>query len=854
MNEVTQRLRPLFDSSTTEQVVSVSHQAARAARYAELPPELGPRARDALAAQGIARLFSHQRQVFDLLVGQGANVIVATGTASGKSLSFVLPVLHTFEHDDRTRALFLYPTKALAQDQVRKLTTLRVSGAVPAIYDGDTPPAQRRDIRRHATIVLSNPDMLHVGMLPSHERWAEFLHHLRFVVLDEAHVYRGVFGSHVAQVVRRLRRLCAAYGAAPRFVLATATIGNPGQLAERLVGLPFEVVTDDGAPHPERTVVLWNPPLEDPDLGTRRSSLAEASDILAQAVLRGARAIGFAPTRKSAELVYMYTRRRLEEHTTDRGESAPGDERPELHDEGERPAGGLPGHHAPGGQRHAQGGSPTDAAQATTAGPAHDRAAARSTGPLNPADRIQPYRAGYTPQQRRDIEQRLFAHELDAVVATSALELGIDVGSLDLSLVTGFPGTVTSLRQRWGRAGRLGHGWAVLVAGQDALDQFFMREPERLLSRAVEQAIVDLSNPYILDAHLQAAAYEAPLTAADKQYFGEDGLRRAQSLVQAGRLSQRPAGLAWTQPHSPAAAVSLRTASTEQFLIVEESTGAVLGTMEHERVFRQAHPGAVYLHLGESYLVRSLNLEEHVVLVGAHTGTYYTQAKVDKNVLIAGQSMTRRLNDAASLYFGEIEVAEQVISFQKRDLSDNRVLETVPLNLPEQVFSTEALWLTLAPSLTQSVLAHREAESRDEQAETAEQHRAAESSQASGIHEEQRVVAGSLHAAEHSLIAILPLYAMCDRWDIGGLSTIWHWQTDQATIFIYDGFPGGIGLTRRGYEAFESLAADAATLIRECPCRDGCPSCVQSPKCGNLNNPLDKAGALRLLTSLAPGG
>jgi DEAD/DEAH box helicase domain-containing protein len=764
------RLRALFAAGEREQVVWVTHEAAKAADEVEPPDSLAPPLLEALAAQGISRLYSHQRRAFELLSGEGANVVIATGTASGKSLCFALPTLQAAASDPRVRALYLYPTKALAQDQARKLTALRLPQTVPAIYDGDTPQQQRRQIRQRATIVLSNPDMLHLGILPAHEHWAEFLHHLHYVVLDEAHVYRGVFGSHVAQVVRRLRRLCAAYGSSPRFVLASATIAEPQRFAERLVGLPFVAVTDDGAPHPERTVVLWNPPLEDPDLGTRRSALAEASFILSEAVLAGARAIGFAPTRKAAELIYTYTRQRLQERTRDwRGSGA------------------------------------------------------------SPAERIQPYRAGYTPQQRRDIERRLFDHELDAVIATSALELGIDVGSLDVALVTGFPGTVTSLRQRWGRAGRAGHGWAVLVAGQDALDQFFMREPERLFSRPVEEAVIDLANSQILDAHLQSGAYELPLTAEDEQYFGEAGMLRAARLADAGRLRRTASGLVWAQPHSPAAQVNLRSASAEQFLIVESRTGAILGTSEQERVFRTAHPGAVYLHLGESYLVRRLDLDERIVHVEDHTAAYYTMPKVDKNVLVAGQALTRPLVPGAALFFGEIEVTEQVIGYQKRNLTDDRVIDTVALDLPEQVFTTEALWFTLEQASLQQILGMAPPED---------------------ARSDERLVAGSLHAAEHALIAILPLYAMCDRWDIGGLSTAWHWQTDQATIFIYDGYPGGIGLTRRACEAFESLAADARTLIAECPCESGCPSCVQSPKCGNLNEPLNKDGALQLLTAL----
>ncbi|MGZ4198794.1 MAG: DEAD/DEAH box helicase, partial [Thermoleophilia bacterium] len=549
-----------------EQVVYVTHRAARAARVEPLPAGLPPALAAALAGQGITELFSHQRRVWDLL-SAGRNVVVSTGTASGKSLSFTLPTLDAFARDPHSTALFLYPTKALAQDQARKLAGLRLPGVVAALYDGDTPRAQRARIRAGTTLLLSNPDMLHVGILPAHERWAEFLHHLRYVVLDEAHVYRGVFGSHVAQVVRRLRRLCAAYGSAPQFVLASATIANPQPFAERLVGLPFAAVDENGAPQPEQTIVLWNPPFLDVALGVRKSALAESSYVLAETVLGGRRTIDFAPTRKAAELIYGYTRRRIEDRD-----------------------------------------------------------------PLA-AEAVMPYRAGYTPAQRRDIERRLFDGELRAVVATSALELGIDVGSLDVSLVTGFPGTMTSLWQRWGRAGRTGKGWAVLVAGQDALDQYFMREPERLLSRAVEDAIVDLANPHILEAHLCAAAYERPLDERDETFFGGAGMARAAQLAAAGKLRRSPAGaLVWSQAHSPAPRVALRSASAETFVIADGRDGTVLGTVERERVFRSAHPGAVYLHLGDSYLVRHLDLDAASVVVEPFSGAYYTQAKVEKHV------------------------------------------------------------------------------------------------------------------------------------------------------------------------------------------------------------------------------
>jgi DEAD/DEAH box helicase domain-containing protein len=764
---VQRRLRAFFREGGHEQVVAIAHEAARRGRATELPADLPAALREALSAAGIEQLHDHQRAAHDLLRA-GENVVVSTGTASGKSLCYQLAVMERHLHDPQSRALLLFPTKALAQDQARKLGAFKLGGAVPAIYDGDTPSDTRALLRRTATMLLSNPDMLHVGILPNHERWAEYLHHLRYVVLDEAHVYRGVFGSHVAQVVRRLRRLCDHYGSSPQFILTSATMANPRAFAEKLTGLPFATVEDDQAPRPERTIVFWDPPLVDPARGERRSALAEAAYVTAESVLADARVITFAPTRKAAELVYGHVRRRLEDRD-------------------------------PGGA----------------------------------AERVQPYRAGYTPQQRREIERRLFTHELDAVVATQALELGIDVGALDVSVVTGFPGTVTSLRQRWGRAGRTGHGWAVLVAGQDALDQYFMREPERLLSRSVEEAIIDLHNPHISTRHLEAAAYEQPITAKDEIYFGAQGLLAAERLVQAGRLRRRNDGLVWTKPYSPAAETSLRTASNEQFVIVESRGGEIIGYVERERVFRFAHPGAVYLHLGRSYMVTHLDLAERTVLVDDFSGAYYTQVKTDKNVLVAGQAGMRRL-PGASLFFGELEVTEQVIAYQKRDMTDQHIIDTISLDLPEQTFTTQALWLAIPGQTIEQALATL----------------AAADDTSSG---DEPAIPGSLHAAEHTLIALLPLYAMCDRWDIGGLSTPWHWQTDAATIFVYDGYPGGIGLARRGFEAFESLAADARALIAECPCENGCPSCVQSPKCGNLNEPLSKAGAVHLLDAVLAG-
>jgi DEAD/DEAH box helicase domain-containing protein len=776
-------VRALFDPDTREQIVAVTHTAARAPAYRDLPGGLDPSVRQRLHTLGIDRLYTHQRTSYDLLAVDRRHTVISTGTASGKTLCFALPALQAAAADSMSRSLFVYPTKALAQDQARALARLAGREHWPAVYDGDTPGDQRRLIRQRAAIVLTNPDMLHLGILPAHESWTELFRHLQYVVLDEGHVYRGIFGSHVADLVRRLRRLCTHYGSDPRFVVSSATMADPLSFAERLTGLPCSLVDDDGAPHPERTVVLWNPPLEDPTAGRRRSALTDAVSLVRDALIAGARAIAFAPTRRAAELLYKDIQRALAEH-------------------------------------------PDAAVRARAA-------------------RLSPYRAGYTPQQRREIERRLFDHGLDAVVATSALELGIDVGSLDLSAVIGFPGTMTSLLQRWGRAGRSGHGWAVLVAGQDALDQFFMSEPDRLLDRPLERAVIDPANPHVLGAHLEAAAYELPLTEADGRYFGEEGLRRANALTADGRLRRSAAGLVWTLPHAPAAETSLRAATGARLTIVESRTGSVLGELDLGRAFRTAHPGAVYLHLGESYIVRRLDLDDGVVLVEPFHGGYYTQPKVEKNVFVAGQTTMREPTAESQLVLGPIEVTEQVVAFQRRDISDRRVLDTVPLDLPEQTFATEAFWLTMAETFTERV-------SEDSAPQAVAAGTTEVDADRSGDREgAARRVAGTLHATEHVLIAVLPVRAMCDRWDVGGLSTPWHWQTDRATIFVYDAYAGGIGLAEAAYDAFGDLVDDARRLVSRCPCERGCPGCVQSPKCGNLNEPLDKAGALRLLDALA---
>jgi DEAD/DEAH box helicase domain-containing protein len=733
-------------------IVAESSEEERRSRPAPLPAELDPGFAEALGRVGIDSLYSHQLRAFE--AAADSDLVITSGTASGKSLAFNLPVLNGIAARPKDRALYLYPTKALAQDQARKLAQLRPPNLREAIYDGDTPREERPAIRRKNNLVLTNPDMLHVAVLPNHKGWGDFLANLRWVVVDEAHTYRGVFGSHVANVLRRLRRLARAYGSEPRFLLASATIANPVELAERLVGTPFELIDDDGAPRAGREIAMWNPPLLDERSGARRSALSEAADLLAELVTHDVRTICFLKSRRGIELIQRFASENLER----RG-------KPEL------------------------------------------------------AKRIAPYRGGYTPQQRRSIESRLSSGELLAVVATDALELGIDVGELDAAICVTFPGTVASLRQMWGRAGRRRRGLAVYVAGQDALDQFFCRHPEEFIGRPVEAAILDHTNDQIASRHLIAAAYELPLTDEDDDVFGPGWRERAERLLAAGELRGVGGKLLPRRSEFVANRIPLRSASADSVAVIEAASGEMLGLVEAERAFTTVHPGAVYLHLGRSYEVDRLDIEERRAVVSAFDGDWYTRPKKETEIYIE-RIHEQRQAAGVELNFGEVSVTEQVIAFQRVSVSDQEPIDIVALELPEQNFVTQALWYVLPDGLARAL--------------------------------PTEALLGSLHATEHSQIAVLPLIAMCDRWDIGGLSTNVHFQTGRSTIFIYDGHPGGVGITKRGYEQFERLLGDAERLIAECPCESGCPSCVQSPKCGNLNEPLHKAGAQELMGLMRP--
>jgi DEAD/DEAH box helicase domain-containing protein len=737
-----------WQAEHSEEIVHVETIPAREAVYEEVP--LHPLVAARLAERGVDHLYRHQAEAI-ARVRAGENVVLSAGTAAGKSLCFQIPILEGALADPTTAALLLYPTKALAQDQAGSLARFRLPETSPAIYDGDTPAEERARIRRLHNVILTNPDMLHVGILPFHDRWADFFHRLRYVVVDEMHTLRGIFGTHVAMIIRRLRRIAHHYGSDPSFILSSATIGNPGELAERLTGLPVSAVVGDHSPRGPRTVMLWNPPLQEDGDGRRESPTFAAARLMADLVKQGRRTITFTRGRKSTELVYRWVVERL--------------------------------------------------------------------GP-DAENLVAPYRAGYTPAQRRRVEKRLFGGDLLGVVATSALELGIDVGGLDAAIVTTFPGTLAAFRQQLGRAGRsAAESLAVLIAGEDALDQYLMSHPSELFSRPSEAVVINPDNPLVAEAHAACAAHELPLSLSDRAVLGEAVEEAANRLVQQGHLRLKEGRLYWGRRHRPAPSIDIRGSGGPIYTVVADNR--VLGTLEQSRVFRDAHEGAVYLHQGDSYLVEALDSSSHQVRARRADVGYYTQTREEINLEVTDLEATARLGEA-SLHLGTVEVETRVIGFQRRRLGNREVIDTTYLDLPPARLLTEAVWLTVPPPVVAELAAVRPAVD----------------------------LLGSLHAAEHAAIALLPLMAVCDRWDIGGLSTNWHPATGTATIFIYEAYPGGAGISPIAFAAGLRHWRATTEAIAACPCRNGCPSCVQSPKCGNLNEPLSKRGAERLIRLL----
>ena len=692
-------------------------------------------------------LWAHQARAIDL-IRSGRSVALSTGTASGKSLCYQVPifegVLDTSAPWPRT-SLCIYPTKALAQDQLRSFGAM--PGLTAVTYDGDTVPEQRAWARRHADVILTNPDMLHAGILPFHGRWASFLRRLQYVVLDELHTLRGVYGTHVAHLMRRLRRLCEFYGASPTFVCCSATIGSPSALAETITGVPVTPVVDDYSPRGERIFALWDPPVVN---GARASAHGETARLLAGLVAGGHRAIAFTRSRRGAEVVAAHARSRL-----------------------------------------------PDALAAT----------------------VRPYRGGYLAEERRAIEHDLFSGAVRGVAATNALELGVDIGGLDACILDGFPGTIASMWQQAGRAGRAcEESLAVLVAGEDALDRWLMAHPAELFARAPEPAVVNPTNPFVLDPHVACAAYESAITPADRDLWGPELDESVCRLVVEDQLAVRDDKVAYCGPAFPASAIGLRSGTGREYRIVERE-GRLVGTVDESRAFDSVHPGAIYLHQGQHFRVQRLDIDDHAAWVDATDGAEWTQARTVTDLLIATEDACVRVG-RASLSIGNVEVTQQVVGYQRRAAGSGEVIGRQELDLPPTRLATRAFWYTVPDILL-------------DDAEVA-----------------PRDAPGALHAAEHAGIGMLPLFTICDRWDVGGVSTAVHAQTGEATIFIYDGYVGGAGIAELGFASGRRHLDATLAAMTACPCADGCPSCVQSPKCGNWNEPLDKHAAIRLLQVL----
>ncbi|MDW3220649.1 MAG: DEAD/DEAH box helicase [Acidimicrobiales bacterium] len=735
-------------------LVHVEDVPARGERFAGLSRPLPD-----LIAGSIddAPLWAHQASAIDL-AREGTNVVVATGTASGKSRCFQLPIAEAVNDPIKPgTALVLYPTKALAHDQLRALTALDFPNLVAGAYDGDATREEKAWVRDNANVLLTNPEMLHGGLLPRHQKWDALLMRLRYVVIDELHVLRGIFGTHVAHILRRLRRICRHYGSDPTFIFCSATIGEPARLASALCGAPVTAITDDDSPAGPRRFALLDPPVVDEATGARSSANSECASVAAALVESGHRTITFCRSRKGTELVAADIARRL---------------------------------------------------------------------PSELEESVVPYRAGYLAEERRAIEHELFGGNLRGVVSTSALELGVDIGGLDACVMNGFPGTIASMWQQAGRAGRSSAASVtVLVGGEDQLDRYLMAHPEEVFSRPPEPCVVNTANPYIRNPHLACAAYELPISYDDLRFWTDeelhDGVRDLVALDDLRMRRRWRNGTEepfahWCGTGYPSRGISLRSGSSGEVRIVDHHTDRLIGTVDEARAHSAVHTGAIYLHRGQSFEVLTLDLVEREARVVEADGGEYTQARSNTDIRVLEVERTRPVG-AATLHLGSVEVITQVTGYQLRESRSRKILSNETLDLPEQRLVTRAFWYTV----DHDTVAQAGAD-----------------------------VGGTLHAAEHAAIGLLPLFTICDRWDVGGVSTANHADTGAPTIFVYDGYPGGAGIAELGWEAGERHLAATADVIDACACVDGCPSCVQSPKCGNGNEPLDKSGASRLLRAV----
>ena len=736
---------------TGEEIVHLRVTPENPGTKAPWPTWVSPQFRTSVDRDGISFLWKHQVD-FAESAHNRTDSILATGTATGKTIAFNAPAVT--EALNGGTVLYVSPTKALAADQYDTLGTWNIDGLRAGVYDGDTSHEDRQWLRKHANYLLTNPDMLHFSILPGHKYWAHYFRHLKFVIIDEAHVYKGVFGAHVAMIIRRLLRIANKYGASPTILAASATSGNPTLSLEMLTGRPATAFTENTAAIPQRTFVFWQPPTI-LDTDTRRGVLDESARLLARIVPSGDQVVAFARSRHGVEYVSQHAKDLL-----------------------------------------VQDFEPTDLEHMVRA-----------------------YRGGYLAHERRELEQHLRSGEIRAMAATNALELGIDITGLDIVITAGWPGTKASLWQQVGRAGRSGtKALAIFIAREDPLDTYVLHHPETFFDSEVEVAISNPSNEYVLAPHLCAAAQELPLTTVDlTEYFPPNAPEVLNTLVGQGLLRKRPSGWFWTSARSASALADLRGTGGETVRVVEQGTGRLCGYVDNAASHRTVHEGAVYTHQGETFVVHELDLDAAVALVEATPVDYTTFARDISNIHVIGEELSHEITPGLRIHFGEVEVTSQTVSFSRRHFTGEN-LGAVLLDLPVRSLKTKAVWWTFPLDETNV---------------------------------DDSDIAGAIHGAEHASIGMLPLFASCDRWDIGGVSTPTHPDTGEITIFIYDGLQGGAGIAEFGFNNALDWITATLEAVQACPCDFGCPGCIQSPKCGNGNEPLSKTGAIKILTLLS---
>ncbi len=735
---------------------------SRSATFKKMNTKLNPLLSLALEVKGIESFFSHQADAIDLIL-EGKHVIVTSGPSSGKSLIYYVPTLETFLSDNNSTSLYMFPTKALAQDQSDALDSLTASlpkRPLSAMYDGDTPYEDRPNLRGKTNILLTNPDMLHLAILPNHRKWAKYFKNLKYVVLDEAHQYKGVYGSHIALLIRRLRRICAIYGSKPTFIFTSATLGNPEHHAESLLGADVESVQNDGSQRGERDFALWNPPIIDSKLGMRRSYLSEGVRLFTQLVSLGSKTLAFSRSRQTAELIHKYSRDEL--------------------------------------------GLTEDTKNEVLAS----------------------YRAGYLPKERKLLERKFHSGEVMGLVSTNALELGINIGNLDATLLIGYPGSLASTMQQAFRSGRDGrYGLSIMVLSDNPLEQYIARHPDILFRRGAEYVLIDPQNELILSLHLICAAYEKPLVLQDSKFFESARFSDIlESLLDEGKLVRRERAdySSWYASPTvgyPADHVNLRSGGDSRFSLLDMNSGKLLEIIGKEEALNTAYPGAVYLHQGQEFLVDSIDFKDGTIHLIEQAAPYYTQSMHQTRLTILKEEQSK-IEESTSVFHGELEVARSVVGFQRKRHGSNELISAEKLELPEYGYKTKGVWWTISDKILNEVM------------------------------DKDIDIAAALHAVEHAAIGLLPVFASCDRWDIGGVSTNHNSQTGLPTVFIYDGHPGGVGISHHAYSIINRLWTTTLQHLIECPCEDGCPSCVMSPKCGNNNDFIDKEGAKFILEQL----